>query len=312
MFFSRLGQKLKSLKLNNDTRSLFENKTIEANSGNSFKICTPKKLINDFDKCDLVNDTQFAFPAVKTQNNSDIETSNDTFINLNRIIIRKPNFRTTLPLSTKRSLYSNKENILKQTKDEVKTSDYIYVTQNTIDTSPCCSLAIKKIIKENAITLSDDVKNGTCYTSPEISSHNYDTSSYRSIKETTNLAESPYSYFSIKNSDLQLNSSPTKLECQPLNGQLNHVPLEMSLTTKQNNCIIHTQSPTSSTSIQIVQKEEFKQPITLPNSLCIKCTNENFIFVNELRYSILNTLGHGGSSIVYEVNKFVVSFVHLY
>lgn len=312
LFFSRLGQKLKSLKLNNDTPPLFENKTVEANLGDSFKMCTSKKLINNYDKCGLINDTPFIFPAVKAQNNSDIETSNDTFVNLNRFIIHKPNFRTTLPLSTKRSLYSNKENILKQTKDEVKTSDYINVTQNTIDTSSC-SLAIKKIIKENVITLSDNVKNETCYTSPEISSHNYDTSLYHSIRETTNLEESSYSYFSIKKSDLLLNSSPTKqLECQSLDGQLKHGPLEMSFMTKQNNYVIHTQSTTSSTSIKIVQKEECKQPITLPNSVCIKCTNENFIFVKGLKYSILNTLGYGGSSIVYEVNKFVISFVHLY
>lgn len=311
MFFSRLGQKLKSLKLNNNTRPLFENKTTEANLGNSFEICTSKKLINNFDKCDLINDTSFVFPAVKAQNKSDIETSNNTFINLNRIIIRKPNFRTTLPLSTKRSLYSNKKNILKQTKDEVTTSNYINVTQNTIDTSSY-SFVIKKIIEENAITLSDDVKNETYYTSPKISSHNYDTSLYRNIRESTNLEESSYSYFSIKKSDLLLNSSTKQLECQPLDGQLKHVPLEKSFITKQNNCIIHTQSPTCSTSIQIVQKKEFKQPISSPNTICIKCTNENFIFVKGLKYSILNTLGHGASSVVYEVNKFVVYFMHLY
>lgn len=51
------------------------------------------------------------------------------------------------------------------------------------------------------ITSSCNVNNETCYKSFEILSHNYDTSLYYSVKETTNLKDSSYSYFSIKKSD---------------------------------------------------------------------------------------------------------------
>ncbi|KAL4098744.1 hypothetical protein QTP88_023286 [Uroleucon formosanum] len=56
-------------------------------------------------------------PAIKAQSHSSIETPSDTFTDLNRNIVSKLNFNPDLPLSTKRSLYNNKENLPEQSKE---------------------------------------------------------------------------------------------------------------------------------------------------------------------------------------------------
>lgn len=300
LLFSRLGQKCRSLKLTNDNRPLFENKTAEADLGGSFQIRTPVKLVNDFEKLDLVHDTPFVRPAVKTQNDSGINTPSDTFTNLNRNTVHSLNLRPNLSLSTKRSLYSNKENLPEKI-EELKTpeSQKLSLSNASLSTS---SLTIKENVKGivNNPSINEKDKDETYYVSPETSRYNYDTSLYHSVRETTAV---PYSSFSIKNSDSQVDSSlsTNQLECQPLDDQLKYTTLELSPAAKRNDFIIRARSPIRPTPVGFVQDGEFKRPVNSSNSMCVKCANENFITVKGINYSILNTLGHGGSSVVYEV-----------
>jgi len=289
-----LGQKGRSLKHINDNRPLFENKTAEADLGGSFQIRTPENLVNGFEKLDLVHDTPFVRPAVKTQNDSDLETPSDTLTNLKYV-------RPNISLNTKRSLYSDKENLPEQIK-ELKTPESQKLNQSNASTP---SLTIKGIVNKS----SESVKDETFYVSPETSRYNYDTSLYHSIRETTVIPETSHSSFSIRNSDSLINNSTTKqLECQPLDDQPKHTALELSPAANRNNFVIRARSPIRHIPVGFVQDGEFKRPINSSNSVCVKCANDNYLSVKGINYSILNTLGHGGSSIVYEVNKCLQSY----
>lgn len=265
--------------------------------GSSFQIRTPKKLVNSFEKLDLVQDTPFVRPAIKAQSHSSLETPSDTFTNLNRNTVRKLNFKPTLPLSTKRSLYNNKENLPEHSKEELKLESRI-LTQNTASFSITVEENVNAIANKLPIILNDD-------TSPETSKYNYDTSLYHSIRETTSIPKSLFLSFSKNNSNSLVDSSfsTEEFECQPLDFHPEHsTPEELTPITKCNNFVARTQSSTSITPAVFGQDEVLKQSINLHGSLCIKCAHENFISVKGIKYSILNTLGHGGSSIVYEVS----------
>lgn len=296
--FSRLGQKGRSLKHINDNRQLFENKTAEADLGGSFQMRTPEKLVNDLEKLDLVHDTPFVRPVIKAQNDSGIETPSDTFITLNSI--RSSNMRPNLTLSTKRSLYNNnKENVPEQRKEELKTPESQKLIQNNTSTS--CSLTVKNNLEEIENKSLFNAKDNTCYVSPETSRYNHDTSLYHSVRETTAI---PYTSFCTKNSD-QLDSSVStkQLGCRTLDSQPSQTTLELSPAAKRNNYVLRARSPIRPTSVVFVQDGDFKRPVNSLGNVCVKCANENFITVKGINYSILNTLGHGGSSIVYEVNN---------
>lgn len=308
--FSRLGQKGRSLKINNDNRPLFENKTAEADLGGSFQIRTPENLVNSFEKLDLVHDTPFVRPAVKAQNDSGIETPSDTLINLhNKNYVHSLNIKPNLSLSTKRSLYSNKENCPGQIQEELKTPESQIFSQSYSSTS--CSLTVKENVEDIANNSSVNVKDNTCFVSPETSRFNNDTSLYHSIREVTSVPNSSHSSFSIKDSDSVVDSSLStkQLGCQPLNDHSKRNTLELSPAAKLNSYIIHARSPIRPTTVDFVQDGEFKRPITSSGSVCVKCANENYISVKGINYSILNTLGHGGSSVVYEVIMFVFYYM---
>lgn len=298
MFFSRLGQKGRSLKHINDNTPLFENKTAEANLGSSFQIRTPENLVNGFEKLDLVHDTPFVRPVIKTQNDYGRETPSDTLINLNNNN-HSLNNRPDFSLSTKRSLYTNKENLPEQIK-EFNSLESQKLTFNDTNSSSY-SLTVKKNVEETTNKPLNNVKDGTCFVSPETSKYNYDTSVYHSIRETTVV---PDSSFSTKNSDSLIDSSllNKELGCQPLDGKPNHASLELSPAAERNNFVLRSRSPIRPTPVKFVQDGEFKRPINSSGSVCVKCSNENYICVKGINYSILNTLGHGGSSVVYEVN----------
>ncbi|XP_025190635.1 serine/threonine-protein kinase mph1-like [Melanaphis sacchari] len=283
---SRLGQKGRSLKHINENRPLFENKTAEADLGGSFQIRTPENLAGGFEKLDLVHDTPFVRPAIKTQNDSNSETPSDTLTNIK-------NVRPNVELSTKRSLYSNKENLPDQIK-ELRTPESQKLNKSNISTP---SLTIKEIANKS----SESVKDETYYVSPETSKYNYDTSLYHSIRETTVIPEASHS--SIKNSDSFFNNSLTtkQLECQFLENEPRHTTLELSPAANRNNFVIKARSPIRHIPVGFIQDGEFKRPINSSSSVCVKCANENYISVKGINYSILNTLGHGGSSVVYEV-----------
>lgn len=308
MFFSRLGQKGRLLKHINDNQPLFENKTAEANLGNSFQIRTPENLVNDFEKLDLVHDTPFVRPVVKTQNDGGIETQNDLHINKNN---HNSNSRPDLSLSTKRSLYTNKENLPEKIK-ELNTSDPQKLNQSNTSTSSY-SLTVGQKPDEIENKSSNNVKDNTYYVSPETSRYNYDTSLYHSIRETTIIPDSSHSYVSIGNSDTQVDSSLTtkQLGCQSINDKSNHITLELSPAAKRNDFVIRARSPICPP-VGFIQDGEFKRPINSSSNVCVKCANENYICVKGINYSILNTLGHGGSSIVYEVNICCMSTFLLY
>lgn len=293
-----MGQKGRSLKHINENRPLFENKTAEADLGGSFQIRTPENLVTGFEKLDLVHDTPFVRPAIKTHNDCDLETPSDTLTNLK-------NIRPNIALSTKRSLYSNKENLPEQI-EELKTPESQKL--NKTNTSPP-SLTIK----ETANKSSENVKDETYYVSPETSKYNYDTSLYHSIRETTVIPETSHSSFSIRNSDSFVNNSLTskQLECQPLDDQPKHTALELSPAANRNNFVIRARSPIRHIPVGFVQDGEFKRPINSSSSVCVKCANENYLTVKGINYNILNTLGHGGSSIVYEVKMFII-IIHIY
>jgi len=308
-----LGQKARSLKHNNDNRALFENKTADADLGSSFQVHTPKKLVHSLEKLDLVQNTPFVRPAVKAQSHSSIETPSDTFTNLNRNTVRKLNFKPALPLSTKRSLYYNKENLPEQSKEKLNNLESIILTQSNISTTSC-SIDVEENVKEIASKLPVVTNDDTCYTSPETSKFNYDTSLYHSVRETTSI---PKSSFSKNNSNSLVDSSLTteQLECQPLDfhpkHQNNSMP-ELTPKPKCNNFVVRAQTSTCINPTVSIQDKEFKRPINLPGSVCIKCANDNFISVKGIKYSILNTLGHGGSSIVYEVSQIPIPcFVYI-
>lgn len=296
IYFSRLGQKGRSLKRFNDNQPLFENKTAEADLGYSFQTHNPENVVKDFEKLDLVHQTPFVQPVVKIKNDSGIETPSDTLNNLKNL-----NIRPTLSLSTKRSLYSNKENLPEQKKEELKTQQ---LSQSNISS---CSFTVKDNVK--AITNKSPIpeKDDTVFVSPEISRYNYDTSLYHSIRETTIVPESLNSNLSI-NSNSQINDSlSTKtLGCAPLDSQqVDSQPiyaLELSPAAKHKNFVISARSPICRIPVDFVQDGEFKRPINSTSNVCVKCANDNFITVKGINYSILNTLGHGGSSVVYEVN----------
>jgi len=311
-----LGQKTRSLKNNNDNQALFENKTADADLGSSFHLKqTPKKLVNSFEKLDLVQDTPFVRPAIKAKNHSSLETPSDSFTNLNRNTVRKLNFKPALPLSTKRSLYSNKENLPEQSKEELKNKESKILTQSNISTASC-SITVKENVEEIPNKLPVVINNDTCYTSLETSKFNYDTSLYHSVRETTSIPESSHLSFSMNNSMSFVDSSlsTTQLECQPLDEYPEHTTPELNVISKCNNFVANAQSSTCPpTSVKFVQEreKELKRPIYLSSSLCIKCSNENFISVKGIKYSILNTLGHGGSSVVYEVYYLFHFFVYI-
>lgn len=306
IYFSRLGQKARSLKHNNDNRALFENKTADADLGSSFQVHTPKKLVHSLEKLDLVQNTPFVRPAIKAQSHSSIETPSDTFTNLNRNTVRKLNFKPSLPLSTKRSLYYNKENLPEQSKEELNNLESIILTQTNISTTSC-SVDVEENVKEIASKLPVVINDVTCYTSPETSKSNYDTSLYHSVRETTSIPKSSFLSFSKNDSNSLVDSSLSteQLECQPLDAHPKHqntsIP-ELTPIAKCNNFVLRAQTSTCLNPTVSDQDEEFKRPISLPGSVCIKCANDNFISVKGIKYSILNTLGHGGSSIVYEVS----------
>ncbi|XP_050425966.1 uncharacterized protein LOC126836515 [Adelges cooleyi] len=266
---SRLGQKGRSLRHFNDNQPLFENKTAEADLGGSFQVQTPEKLAGDFKLLDLVHETPFVRPAVKPRNNSGVDTPSDTFDKHKRNTqISNYNFKPTLSLTTKRSLYSNKENFPEKT-DEITT---------------------KCIVRED-----------TCYASPETSKYNYDTSLYHSVRETNAIPDSSYSSLSGKNNETQSSDSSQLTKCgeSQVDSLLVHSTLELSPAAKRNNFAIRARSPIRP--VVFVQDGEFKRPVASSTNVCVKCLNENFICVKGINYSILNTLGHGGSSIVYEV-----------
>jgi len=303
-----LGQKARSLKHNNDNRALFENKTADADLGSSFQVRTPKKLVNSFEKLDLVQNTPFVRPAIKAESHSNIETPSDTFTNLNRNTVRKLNFKPALPLSTKRSLYNNKENLPKHSKDELKLESKILTQSNS---TASCLITVEENVNEITNKIPVVINDETCYVSPETSKLNYDTSLYHSIRETTSIPKSLFLSFSKNNSNSLVDSSLSteQLECQPLEAHPEHTTPELTPIAKCNNFQSNAQSSTCITPL-FVQDEDLKQPINLPGSLCIKCTHENFISVKGIKYSILNTLGHGGSSIVHEVSYlFLVLFI---
>ncbi|XP_060837449.1 dual specificity protein kinase TTK-like isoform X1 [Rhopalosiphum padi] len=299
---SRLGQKTRSLKHSNDNQPLFQNKTADANLGSSFQVQTPKKLVNSFEKLDLVQDTPFVRPAIKTQIHSSIETPSDTFTNLNRNTVRKINFKPALPLSTKRSLYNNKENLPEQSKEKLKNLESIILPQNNISTASCL-ITVKKNDKEITNKLPVVINDDTCYTSLETTKFNYDTSLYHSVRETTSIPESSFLSLAKNNYNSLVDSSLStrQLECQPLDDHPKHSTPELTPIVKCDNLVVRAQSSTCPTTDVTVQVEDIKLSTNLSGSVCIKCANENFISVKGIKYSILNTLGHGGSSIVYEV-----------
>lgn len=292
--YSRLGQKGRSIKRFNDNKPLFENRTAEADLGYSFQTHTPENIVHDFDNIYLVTNTPFVHPVVKTQNDSGIETPSDTLNNFKNL-----NIRPTLSLSTKRLQYSNKENLPEQTKEELETLDsQKSAISNSSTTS--CSLTVKDnleaITNKSLVSRKDD----TLF-SPETSKYNCDTSLYHSIRETTVVPDSPNSF--LKNSNSQVDSflSTKQLGCAPLDSQLKY-STELSPAAKHNHSAINARSPIRRNPVVFVQDGEFKRPISSINNICVKCANENFITVKGINYSILNTLGHGGSSVVYEVN----------
>lgn len=303
MFFSRLGQKGRLLKHINDNQPLFENKTAEADLGNSFQIRTPENLVSDFEKLDLVHNTPFVRPVVKAQNDSGIETPNDTHINKNKknpSLNSKPDFS----LSTKQSIYTNKEN-LPEKKYELNTSDPQKLNLSNTGISSY-SLIVGQKPEEIENKSPNNIKDNTYYVSPETSRYNYDTSLYHSIRENTIIPDSSHSYFSIGNSNTEVDSSLTtkQLGCQSINDKPNHITLELSPAAKRNDFVIRARSPICPPPVEFIQDGEFKRPINSSSNVCVKCANENYICVKGINYSILNTLGHGGSSIVYEVNMF--------
>lgn len=276
--------------------------------GNSFQIRTPENLANGFEKLDLVlQNTPFIRPAVKTQNDSDVDTPSDTVINFNTNVHRF-NTKPTLSLSTKRSLYSNKENFPNRIKEELKTPESQKLTHN--NSSTFGSLTVKENLEDNA-NRSVNVNENTCYVSPETSKFNSDTSLYHSMRETvTALPDTSHSSFSKKYSDSLVSSfSSTQLGCQSLDVEHKHNTLELSPAAKFNNYAIRARSPIRPTPVEFIQDGEFKRPINSLGNVCVKCANENYISVKGINYSILNTLGHGGSSIVYEVNILLQSVV---
>lgn len=299
-----MGQKARYSKHNNNNQPLFENKTSEADLGGSFHIRSPKKLNNNLEKLNL-NDTPFLHSADKAKNVCNLETPSDTFVNFNMNTVRRLHFKPELPLSTKRSLYSNKENLPVQTKEELKTSESKQLTQHIKSTS-LSSLSVNEnldIVNKSPVNIKDD----TCNMSFETSKYNYDSSLYHTVRETTSIPDPSYSSFSIKNADLLNDSSSSmkELECQPLDDQSEPIAIDLSSTAKLNS--VHSQSPIHSSSVEFVQEED--KVLFTSSSLCVKCAHENFITVKGINYSLLNTLGHGGSSIVYEVNIYFIPFI---
>lgn len=264
--------------------------------GGSFQIRTPENLVNGFEKLDLVHDsslinTPFVRPAIKAQNDSGIETPSDSLTHLNRSNIHNSSHRPNHILNTKRSLYNNKENVPEQIIEELKTPEPKTLTQN--NTSASCTLIVEESFKEVANKSPINVKDETCLSE----------TLYHSIGETTTIPNSPHLSFSVGNPDILANSSLTiKQLGYQLDGQTKHTALELSPAAKRNNFIIRARSPIHPIPVGFIQDGEFKRPINSSGSVCIKCANENYISVKGINYSILNTLGHGGSSIVYEVN----------
>jgi hypothetical protein len=296
-----LGQKGRSLKHISDNRSLFENKTAEADLGGSFKVCTPENLVHGLEKLDLVHDTPFVRPAIKTQNDSGIATP--TLTNLCKNNNYSSYSRPNLSLSTKRTLYSNKENIPEQIEEEVKTSETQKCSYSNTSTISC-SQTVKENLNEIENHSLINQKDETCFISPETSRYNHDTSLYHSIRETTAIPSSSFLSMSTNqsaNSKIDSSLLNKQLGCQPLEGKSNHVTLELSPAAKHNNFVVNVRSPVHPTTVEFVQDGEFKRPVNSSGNVCIKCASENFISVKGVNYSILNTLGHGGSSIVYEV-----------
>lgn len=297
-----MGQKGRSFKHLNDNRPLFENKTAEADLGGSFQIRTPENVVIGFEKLDLVHDTPFVRPAVKTQNDSNIDTPSDTLVNFK-------NVRPSIASSTKRSLYSDKENLPEKIKEFKTPEPQKLILSNTNHPHVPLTLTEKEIANKSSESVIDE----TYYVSPETSRYNYDTSMYHSMRETTVIPEPPHSSFSIINSDSCSNNSltPKQLECKPLDDQPKHTALELSPAANRNNFVIRARSPIRHIPVGFVQDGEFKRPINSSSSVCVKCANESYISVKGINYNILNTLGHGGSSVVYEVINHVYHNIYV-
>lgn len=275
--------------------------------GNSFKIRTPKKLTQDLEKLDLLHETPFVRQVVNTQHDSDVESQSDTFANLNRNTVHKLHFKPILPLSTKRLLYSNEDNLPKQTKEELNTLETRKLTQSSIIKTTSSIFTIKenveKIAKKSPINMNDV----SCFASPEISRHSYDSNLYHTVRETTTIPRSSCTSFSLNNLDsiVNLSLSTERLECRSINNQPKNYICEQSSISNPDTSVINIPSPTHIP----VQERELKQAIHPMDNKCLKCINENFITVKEINYKILNTLGHGGSSTVYEVNVYLSRYV---
>lgn len=304
LFFSRLGQKSRYLNHISDNLPLFENKTAEADLGDTFKICSPKKLVQDFEELNLIHETPFVHRVIHGQYDSIIESQSDTLANLNRNTIHRLNFKPILPLSTKRLLFNNEENLPKQTKEELLISETQKLTQSNIMNTTSSSFTMKENVEKIAKKSPNNVNDISSSALSETSRHSYDTSLYHTVRETTTIPGSPSTSFSINNFDSIINLSlPTKqLDCRSIDNQPENCTYEQSSMSNPNTSVVNVQSPIHPTPAIFVQKGEFKVPINPSDNKCHKCANENFITVKGINYRILNTLGHGGSSIVYEVN----------
>lgn len=217
------------------------------NLESSFKICRPKKLAN---KRNILKNT----PIVCQANDSGLEIPDYTFTDLKRKTIRKLNFKPTLPLSTKQSLFYNKENLAEQKQEELKTTKSKILTQSHTG-STSCLLPVKK--SDNEITKKSlmIVKDDKTYVLSNPSRNNHDSGLFFNGRETNSAPESSDLSSSIKISNSLVDSS--------------------------------------------LLVELFENDI---GNICITCANDNYISVKGINYYINNTLGHGGTSVVYEVN----------
>lgn len=230
---------------------------------------------------DLLQNTPIVFPALENQNYSSFKTPSNTFVNLKRKTIRKLNFKPTLPLSTKRYLYNDKNDVPDQKNEKIETAKSKMLTQSHIGLSSCLLPAkenVKEITKKSLMNVYDDIIYNEL---PDTYRNNHNSSLYFNTKNTTSVPELSNVSSSVKISNLLDDSSlfVEQLECQYLdNGLANFtqtvVPVEEYLT----------------------------QPVNYISNMCITCASDNFISIKGTNYSTLNILGHGGSSIVYEVN----------
>lgn len=223
--------------------------------------------------------------ALKNQNNSSFETPSNTFADSKRKTIRKLNFKPILPLSTKKLLNNSEENLPEQEKKELKTTKSKILTQNYTDSSSCLPTT-KEITKKLPINVLPET-----YRNNHGPSLNFNFSKTTSVPESSDLSSSNQISNALVDSSLLVE----QLKCQSLDNEILHFSLELTPAAQPKNLVVHPQFDF------IPSKEHFKQPINDINSICI-CESNNFISVKGINYNILNTLGQGGSSIVYKVN----------